>query len=409
MMKRKLMFLAIPIAWGLVNAQVSAGMNEAPPPGFHWGLGAAQGYDDNIRQAPSGEEKGSSVTEIAPALGYRAGTPSARYSMRYAPRLRYYSRASDHSRVDHRLSADRYQTLGDAGNLNLSLLARRWTRPVNKNNRVADEQGDIQEVATLGGTYERKIFDGAGSYALGMGYRWNRYANNRTAASSIPGANGSNTQSEDYNSPRLEAMLGWEATETTRLILEGRYVDFRYQWADSSLSSHDTALLAGISWKPSSGVSGRVMAGPLRKDFDSPGLASRTITSWDARLSIRMSQRSRLRFSSRHRFEEGSELGAGRIRQAVTERTTHRAGLSHRLTPRMRLAIGYLNRIKDYRGGVTDGGQNNIRMGFVNVVRALTPDFDLGLELRKKKNDSTFPGASYTRQGVFLTLNWRLQ
>jgi hypothetical protein len=392
---------ALAASAGTVSAVEPMPYNEDGPVDFIPTLKVSQGYDDNVEEAPDGAEESSNVTKVVPTFLLRAQERANRYQLRYTPTFQRYSHDSDDNRVNHRAAAIGRVVLDSRNRFNVGLNARRNQATLSETNRRAGEnEGDINARLSLDGTYTFGARGAKGQVVLDGSYVWNRYANNLTKASDIPGETGSNNQSEEYDSPRVGATFLWRVAPKTQLLVEGRYADFDYTWSESTLDSANMTGLVGAKWQATAKTSGSVRLGRQDKDFDDASKADTDATSWEAEVTWRPESFSTVRLSTGNTLEEGSESANG---EDAVEQTTYAIRWDYDWDGQISSNVGYRFRDKDYLGGGADGRNDELNTVSVGVSYSFRRWLDFGLETRFKDNDSSLDGASYDRNTYFLT------
>lgn len=378
-------------------------LNREGPIDFIPTIKLSQGYDDNTNQGPSGEAESSTVTKVAPSFLFRARERANRYQFRYTPEFRYYGGDDDQDdRVNHN-AAVRTRTVIDARNrLSTSLTATRNQQTLSSTNREAEDEdeGDINERYELAGTYTFGARTAQGGIEMDAGYLWNRFANNLTTDS--------NNRSEEYDSPRAGATFLWRVAPKTRVLVEGRYQDFDYQWQESDLDSTNIAGRVGVTWVATAKTTGSVRVGRLRKAFEAGDKEDEEITSWQARVTWKPARHSSFRFETANSLEEGSQTVAGASFEDTIEQTRYAVAWQHAWDSQLTSTITYSLRDKDYIGGSSEGRDDELTTVSIGLNYAFRRWMDLGLETRLKDNDSSTPNNRYDRGSVFLTLTLSL-
>ena len=403
----RLLAVILMLGTGAAAAVDPMPLNSDGPVDFIPTVRVSQGYDDNIDEAPDGSEESSNVTKIAPSFLFQAQERANRYQFRYAPSLQLYSHDSDDNRVNHNAALTSRTVFNARNRLNLSLRGVRNTATLSETNRATlddadptndETEGDINERITLNGTYRYGAQDAQGNLAFNAGFVSNRYANNLTE-------DGSNNQSEEYDSPRFGATFFWRVAPKTQLLFEGRYADFDYTWAESTLDSTNLSALIGARWQATGKTSGSVRFGRQEKDFDDVSKTDEDITSWEAQITWRPASYSTIRLSTANTLEEGSESATNTVREETIEQTSYSVRWQHQWDDRVSSNVGYSLRDKDYLGAGSDneGRTDETTTLSLGLTYNLRRWLDLGFEARFKENDSNGTTASYDRNTYFLT------
>lgn len=370
-------------------------------------LSIAQGYDVNVDQAPGGEERSSNVTRLTPDFLFRSQERANQYQFRYRPELLRYSHASDDNRVDHRATANARLTFDARNRLTLNSSASRTQALLNDTNRRAEEtEGDINERVSVDATHRFGATDAPGALEFRLGHLWNRYANNLTTVETEEGRVGSNKQSKEYDSLRLGSTFFWQVAPKTRMFIEGRYTDFDYLWAPSTLGSTNTSALAGITWLATGKTQGSFRIGRERKDFDQASQSDETITRWEARLIWRPVERAEWVLVTQNSLEEGSESASGLVNERVIEQTSWSLNWRHQWDDRWRSDIGYALVDKAYVAdtGTNAGRDDELTTLSFGVQYQMRRWLEFGFEARFRENDSSIGEASsYEQETYFLT------
>lgn len=365
----------------------------------------SQGYDDNIDEAPSGREESSNVTKVAPTFLFVAQERQNRYQFRYTPELQIYSHDSDDNRVNHN-AALTSRTVFDARNsLRAGLRFTRNQEAISATNRRFNEdEGDINDRLTLDGTYLFGAENARGQVELKARYLANRYDNHTVG--------GSNNQSREYNSPRIGATYFWRVAPKTRVLVEGRYTDFDYQWSESRLDSNTVSGFVGLTWDATAKTTGSVRVGREEKSFDDASKTDTDLTAWEAQVTWEPMTRSSVRLATSNRFEEGSESSPGVAFEEAIEQTSYSIRWQHDWDQRISTSVGFSVREKDYLGGSNDGRSDQTDTFSVGISYSVRRWLDVGFEAQFKENDSDNPNsdidASYDRNSYFLTVTMSL-
>lgn len=365
----------------------------------------SQGYDDNIDEAPTGEEESSNVTKVVPTFLLAAQERQNRYQFRYTPELQLYSHESDDNRVNHNAALTSRMSFNTRNALNTGLRFARNQEAITATNRRFDEtDGDINNRLTVDGTYQFGADKARGQIEVNAKFLANRYANNKVG--------GSNNQSREYNNPTLDLTYFWRVAPKTRVLLEGRYSSYDYQWNESQLDSNTMSSFVGVAWDATAKTQGSVRVGREEKSFDSSSKTDTDLTAWDAEISWEPMARSRIQLSTSNRFEEGSEESPGVAFEETIEQTTYSIRWQHDWDERVQTNVGMSVRDKDYLGGSNDGRNDQTETVSLGITYSVRRWLDLGFEAQFKNNDSDNPGssfdASYDRNNYFFTITMSL-
>mgnify|MGYP000314677168 CR=1 FL=1 len=367
-------------------------------------LSIAQGYDDNVDQAPSGDERSSNVTRLTPDFLFRSQERANQYQFRYRPELLRYSHESDDNRVDHRATANARLTFDARNRLTLISSASRTKALLNDTNREAEEsEGDINEQISVDATHRFGATDAPGALQFRLGHLWNRYANNLTTVETEEGRVGSNKQSKEYDSLRLGSTFFWQVAPKTRMFIEGRYTDFDYLWAPSTLGSTNMSALAGVTWLATGKTEGSFRIGRERKDFDEASQSDEAITRWQARLIWRPIERSEWVLVTQNSLEEGSESALGLVNERAIEQTSWSLNWRHQWDDRWRSDIGYSQVDRAYVAdtGENAGREDELTTLSLGVQYRMRRWLEFGFEARFRENDSSIGEASSYEQGTY--------
>lgn len=365
----------------------------------------SQGYDDNVDEAPSGQEESSNITKVAPTFLFAAQERQNKYQFRYTPELQIYSHDSDDDRVNHN-AALTSRTVFDARNsLRAGLRFVENQETLTATNRQFNEsEGDINDRLTVDGTYLFGADNAQGQIELKGRYLANRYDNHLVG--------GSNNQSREYNSPRLGATFFWRVAPKTRALIEARYADFDYQWSESRLDSDTLSGFVGLTWDATAKTTGSVRVGQEEKSFDDAGKTDTDLTAWEAQVTWEPTTRSSVQLATTNRFEEGSESDPGVAFEDTIEQTTYSIRWDHDWDERIQTNVGFSVRDKDYLGGSNDQRNDQIETLSLGVSYSVRRWLDVGFETQFKENDSDNPNsnfdASYDRNTYFLTVTMSL-
>lgn len=357
-----------------------------------------QGYDDNVDQAPSGDTQSSWVTRLKPKVEASGQHQGNTYSLSYRPQLKSFD--SENDRVRHTLNAQAEIRLNRRNQIKGRVNASRDQAAPNETNRaVGETEGNINKRGSFLATYTLGAENAAGELTVDVGQTWNRFANNR-------GVEGSNKQSEEYDSTRLGVGFAWRISPRTRLLAEADHEAYDYTWSQSTLDNQSLTGRLGVSWEATGKTDGVIRLGRQTKRFDDPGKSSTSAQSWDARLTWRPLDHVSWRLTTGNRLAEGSQSAADAVREKATEDTRAGLSLSYDWNSRVSSNLGYRWLRKDYlaSSGANQGRVDETETVSVGVDYTLRRWVLLGVNAAFAEKDSSLGrSASYDQNTLFFT------
>lgn len=352
------------------------------------------GHDDNIRQAPSGEEESSWVTGISPHFLLRAQERRNVYEASYRLRYQYFHSDTDENRDDHFLYVRSQQHFSARSRLRLRAGFNRIQFTEDEENRRFDEEGNIREQYRVSGVYGYGARTAKGQIELGAHYLWNRYDNNLDT--------GSLNREEEYDNPRVRGTFYWRVAPKTRALFEIRYDEFDYVWSGSDLDSYNVNYLVGLNWRATAKTSGVAKFGYEDKNFSDNEFDDRSNPAWEVSATWKPMSRTSLTLRTISRIAEGSST------ESYIERQRYRLNWLHEWSDRFSSDLRISRRDDEYKGGSNDGREDKIGILALSLNYHARRWLDIGLEGQLKQNDSTLDSAEYDRNRVFLTVNMSL-
>jgi len=352
------------------------------------------GYDDNIEQAPAGEERSSTVTNLRATLRLRAQERRNVYDIAYLPEFFQYWSYGNQNRFNNTLRFQSNTVFNSRSRLRMRASWSRLEDIQDDTNRRFDESGNIRNNYNLTGIYRYGADSAKGQIEFQGGYRWNRYENNLTG--------GSNNRDREYDSPQARGTFYWRVAPKTRALFEFRYAHFDYLWSESTLNSQNFSYLVGATWRATGKTEGTAKIGYEEKRYDDADKDNTSTTAWDVGVTWRPSIRSVIRLRTQSTIDEGSsfEDSIGSARYVLTWNQDWRNRFS------TDTIVSY--RTQDYQGGFNNNRTDDTLTLGAGFRYAFRRWFDVGLDYRFKQQDSTSDAAKYDRNRVFLTFDLSL-
>jgi len=338
-------------AGGVPIAQVEAGASDAAAVGATGvpagpltafpGVDLAVGYDDNLLRAPTGQIS-TPVTVIAPYLTLEARSGPHRFDIRYRGAFGRYSDSHSDDYNDNAVQANAEWTFTARSDLTARLEYIHGHDARGSTDRPLSTTPDRYWQAGGSALYGYGASGAKGRVELDGNYFQRRYTNNRQ-----------NTALSDRDVGSLGATFFWRVAPKTRLLFQGRYIDFDYVDPASTQDSSDRYLYLGAHWEATAKTTGTVKYGYSRKVFRSPGNPTQSGSSWD--LAVRWSPRtySAFDFTTYRRFEESTGVGDAILQSQIGARWTHawNSRLSH--------SLGYAYYNDKYKGNTNRDDNTN--------------------------------------------------
>jgi hypothetical protein len=349
-------------------------------PGVDLGIG----YDDNLIRAPTNQIS-TPVTVIAPYLTLEARSGANRYDLRYRGAFGRYRDSTN----------DDYNDNAVQGNAKWIFTSRSALAATVEYLHGHDARGSTDRPIS---TTPDRYWQGGGSALYGYGasgakgrievdggYFERRYTNNLQ-----------NTAISDRNVASVGGTFFWRIAPKTRLLLQGRYVDYDYVDPASSQDSSDRYLYVGAHWEATAKTTGTAKYGYSRKEFKSPGSPNQSGSSWD--LAVRWSPRtySLFDFTTYRRFEESTGIGDAIVQSRAGVRWTHawNSRLSH--------SIGYDFTNDNYKGDTNrDDNTNALDL---RVDYRFRRWLKFGAQYLYTDRDSNDPQYRYRRNVIMFTV-----
>lgn len=360
-------------------------------------LGLAYGYDDNVERAPDDQAVGRQVVRATPNLSVVARERANVYRLEYNPELLFYGGDRYGNRVNHNATGIGEVVFNARNRATVNGQATRNKAPLDDTNRANDEaDGDINERLLLDGTYSYGAQGARGELRFTLGYIWNRYANNLSVQ-------GSNKQSEEYNSPFGDVTFLWRVAPKTRALAEVSYEDYRYIWSQSTLDSHNLNTSVGLSWEATAKTTGEFRVGRERKSFDDPAKTDQTITSWQANIIWQPASYSSIRLTTNSSLNEGSESADNVTRESTKRNRSYGVAWNHQWNSRLGTEVGYRRTNNHFiaSAGTNVGRVDRTNEVNVGVTYAFRRWLDIGLTTTRRDKDASIGPASSYRQNVY--------
>ncbi|MFM9817493.1 UNVERIFIED_CONTAM: outer membrane beta-barrel protein [Spiribacter pallidus] len=361
----------------------------------------AFGYDDNVQQAPEGEAVDRQVARLSPNLQFSTRRGDDRYQLDYRPELLVYDGDRYGNRVNHNLVGLGNLGLNARNRASLNLQASRNQALLSDTNRDNNEtEGDINERFALDGRYEYGADNARGQVHFILGYAVNRYANNR-------GVDGSNKQSEEYDSPSVGTAFFWRIAPKTRALTDVTYTDYRYQWDQSTLDSDNLNTSVGLSWEATAKTQGEIRLGRERKSFADPAKPDEMATSWQAEIIWEPTSFSTVTLASSSNLDEGSEGADNQTRESAIRARDYDISWRHEWNSRFATEIGYQRLNEDYiaASGRNVGRVDRTREVSLSLQYRFRRWMDVGLTATQRDKDASVgPASSYQQNVYFLSL-----
>ena len=348
------------------------------------GVELAIGYNDNLIRSATNEIS-TPVAVIAPHLTLEARSGAHRFDLRYRGAFGRYSDSSADNYNDNALQANAKWVFTARSDLSARLDYRDAHDPRGSTDRPLSTTPDRYWEASGYALYGYGAAGAKGRIEIDGGYLERRYINNLQY-----------TAVSDRNVASLGGTFFWRVAPKTRLLFQGRYIDYDYTDPASTQDSSDRYLYVGAHWEATAKTTGTAKYGYSRKEFKSPGNPAQSGSSWD--LAVRWSPRtySVFDFTTFRRFQESTGIGDAIVQSRAGVKWTHawNSRLSH--------SIGYDFTNDNYKGN-TNRDDNTNAIG-VRLDYRMQRWLKFGAEYQYTDRDSNDPQYRYRRNVFMLTV-----
>jgi len=305
------------------------------------GVDLAVGYDDNLLRS-STNKISTPVAVISPYITLEGRSGPHSFDLRYRGAAGFYSDSSNDNYLDTALQANAKLIFTTRSDLTARLDYKYGHDPRGSTDRPISSDPDRYWQAGAFALYGYGGQGAKGRIEVDGEYYQRRYTNNLQ-----------NTAVSDRNVASAGGTFFWRVAPKTRLLFQGRYVDYDYTDPASNQDSSDRYLYVGAQWDVTAKTTGIAKYGYSKKVFSSPQNPSQSGSSWD--LAVRWSPLtySVFDFTTYRRFEESTGVGDAIVQSRVGARWTHawNSRLSH--------SIGYDFTNDNYKGNTSRDDNTN--------------------------------------------------
>ncbi|WP_458735749.1 outer membrane beta-barrel protein [Zobellella taiwanensis] len=350
-------------------------------------------YDDNVWEAPEGEDKRSSwVTSVEPTFTLAARDRLNTYQLSYRLNHSIYHSVHEDDHTDHFVNADSHMEFNARNRLDLKAGYSKQQDTRDSTNRDFDEQGNKYHATNIGGLYGFGAEAAKMQLEFGANHEWRRYDNNTG-----PAATSSATQEKDRDTLSLSTTAYYRVGPKTRLLAEIQRND--YDYVTSNLDSEAWRYLLGATWQATAKTSGTVKVGFEDKDFDNPAKNDPDNSTWEVGVTWEPLTYSRVKLNTSSRAEEGSST------EDYVDTSSYGFSWEHDWTPRITSNLGYTLTEKDYKGGSNEGRSDDLDVYNIGVNYKMRRWLDLGVGYTHKDNASNSADDRYDRNQVYFNAN----
>jgi hypothetical protein len=348
------------------------------------GVDLAVGYDDNLLRS-STNKISTPVVVIAPYITLEGRSGPHRFDLRYRGAAGFYSDSSSDNYLDTALQANAKLIFTARSDLTARLDYKFGHDPRGSTDRPLSSDPDRYWQAGAFALYGYGGQGAKGRIEVDGEYYQRRYTNNLQ-----------NTAVSDRNVANVGGTFFWRVAPKTRLLFQGRYVDYDYTDPASDQDSSDRYLYVGAQWEATAKTTGIAKYGYSKKVFNSPQNPNQSGSSWD--LAVRWSPRtySVFDFTTYRRFEESTGIGDAIVQSRAGARWTHawNSRLSH--------SISY-DFINDKYKGNTNRDDNTNALGLRMDYR-FRRWLKFGAEYQFTDRDSNDPQYHYRRNLIMFSI-----
>lgn len=365
-------------------------------PGFFWNVETQLRYDDNVYRTHDKFKKSDEIGVIQPKLGWRMLYGKHRFDLGYAGDWgRYFDKTEldytdhhlkAHALLDHSYRLTSEYTLGYRKDHDRPGGTDAFSFP----NRSPDKWWEGYGKGKV--SYGRK--KSKGQIVGELQYHHRRYTNH-------------DQDYRDYNMVRGTGTFYYRVAPKSRLLFEFSYADYDYQNKDaigSDQSNQNYRYLTGVTWEATAKTTGILKVGYRETRYDNDrygdqnGLFLFLDSIWKPNTYTRVT------------------LGASVENQASARQGTNgyvtkavKGGLSHKITPRIRLIANGRYARDEYDDSFTKDRNDDrwdLRAG---VEYSLLRWLDLGAEYRYEERDSNFDIYDYSANVFMIRASTRFE
>jgi hypothetical protein len=349
------------------------------------GVDISIGYNDNlVRQSTS--TISSPVVVIAPYIVLEGRNGPHTFDIRYRGVTARYRDSPGDNFNNNAFQVNARFAFGIRNDLALRFDLIYGSDPRGSTDRPIANSPDRYRQIGVFGRYGYGARGAKGRLEFDAGYTGRRYTNNPQAAAE-----------SDHDAADFGATFYWRVRPKTRLLLQGRYLNFDYINPANTLDSDQQVVYIGAQWDATAKTTGFVKYGHMWKNFVSPGQQNTSTSSWD--VGIRWSPRtySVVDFSTLQRFQESTGVG-----DSIVER---RAGVSwsHAWDSRLSHKLSYFNIHDRYVGDGSNRKDDTNDIG-IKVNYQFRRWARFGAEYLYTDRDSNDPLYRYKRNVFLFTL-----
>lgn len=349
-------------------------------------LGLSFGYESNVSFA-SHDETDSFTTRLSPAIHANAGDASNHFSVDLASNLAWYTQSSTDNYSDVNLRATwlynpvlRHALALDGG-INWSHDPR-GTGAREGDLAFLDLDPDRYRKSDLGARYQFGA-PGARARLEVDGRVINRtYTNNRDF-----------TRFRDDRQTEVDGAFFWRIAPKTSAEVRVEHNNINYDVA--SLDSTEQHYFVGVEFDPTAKLSGALLVGQLKKQFDDPSRSDTSGASWRVGLKYQLRTYSTLNLTTARETDETNGTGDYILRRDVT------LGWNHNWTDRISTAIdtGYAK--EDHRPTVREDKTSFVGFSADYLFR---PWLRAGASYRTFNRSSDIDQFEYNRDLILFSL-----
>jgi hypothetical protein len=301
-----------------VTASGPAGIPVGPMTAYP-GIDLSVGYNDNLLGSATNQIS-TPVFVIAPYITLEGRSGPHRFDFRYRGEIGRYSDSHNDDYDDYALQANAKLILDARNDLAARLDYIHGHDARGSTDRPISSDPDRYRQAGAYALYGYGAQGAKGRIEVDGEYYQRRYTTNLE-----------NTAVSDRNVSSLGGTFFWRVAPKTRLLFQGRYIDYDYIDPASTQDSSDRYAYVGAHWEATAKTTGYAKYGYSRKVFKSALNPTQSGSSWD--LGVRWSPRtySVFDFSTFRRFEESTGVGDVIVQSQLGAKWTHawNSRLSH--------------------------------------------------------------------------------
>ena len=358
-----------------------------------------EGYNSNVNDAPSDQERSSWVSTVAPGLMIIGRDRLNRYSVSYDLEHAMYHSGGIDDKTNHTFAANSHMEFNSRNRLDVNAGYKKREDVINDTNRANFEAGDKYHTYGVDGVYGFGAEEATMQLELGVGREWVKYDNNRDIDTN---GFGSLNREKDHDKTSLSGTAYLRVAPKTRALFEVGFDDFKYdnqQSTGQSLDSKNMRYLTGLTWDATAQISGTAKVGYHEKKFDDGRKENKDGMLWDLDVTWEPVSYSRLKVGT------GTSYGEGGSTEDIIDTTNYRANWLHDWSPRVTSDVGYRLTEKDYEGGIYKNRKDDLDVYSASVNYKMRSWLDLGTGYRYRDNDSNTASSSYKGNEVFVSAN----